>query len=337
MPRGSAEEVTGLKVDAPVECVIDAHVHMPLLRSTKEVNDYIKGLVTAGVRGAVIIGIPPFKDVLSGITLDEVVKEHERVRPLIEKYAADLMDQLQPEALYLSAVRLAEEFCTFSRHPQLSAMSNFAPVFPANLSLPPDDLASVLEAAAARGFRGFKVISTLFLQHLDSPQVGAVLEVAEERGLPVVVHGGCDPGIWELPRFCKYGDPSRLEAHLRDHRDATVIIAHAGGYSAIAPGVFFEETLALARSFSNVYVDTSALPPALVTYVLRDFPQDRVLFGSDYPAVSNSDLRQYVEEVFLHVMEARPPKKVLESYSHGLAESIFKLSCLTDLYERVSL
>ncbi len=307
------------------------------MKSAKEVNDYIKGLVTAGVGGAVIIGIPPFKDVLSNVTLDEVVREHERVRPLIERYASELMEQLQPEALYINAVRLAEDFCTFARHPQLSAMSNFAPVFPANLSLPPDELASVLEAAAGRGFRGFKVISTLFLQHLDSPQVGVVLEVARSKGLPVVVHGGCDPGIWELPKFCKYGDPSRLEVHLREARETPVIIAHAGGYSAIAPGVFFEETLALARSYPNVYVDTSALPPPLVTYVLRDFPAGRVLFGSDYPAVSNADLRQYVEDVFLHVLEMRPPREVLRAYAHGVAESIFKVSCLADLYERVGL
>ncbi len=317
--------------------MIDAHVHMPLLRSTKEVNDYIKGLVTAGVGGAVIIGIPPFKDVLAGVSIEEVAREHERVRPLIERYASELLDQLQPEVLYLNAVRLAEDFCTFARHPQLSAMSNFAPVFPANLSLAPDELASVLEEAAKKGFRGFKVISTLFLQHLDSPQVGAVLEVAEERGLPVVVHGGCDPGIWELPRFCKYGDPSRLEVHLRQIRDVPVIIAHAGGYSAIAPGVFFEEAMSLARAHPNVYVDTSALPAALVPYVLSDFPEGRVLFGSDYPAVSNADLRGYMEEVFLRILEMRPRRDVLESYAHALAEELFRLSCLTDLYSRVGL
>ncbi|MGC9072193.1 MAG: amidohydrolase family protein [Acidilobus sp.] len=326
-----------LRADVPVECVIDAHVHMPLLTKTKDVNDYIRGLVEAGVGGAVIIGIPPFKDVLSRITIEEVEKEHERVRPLIEKYASELMEHLQPEALYVNALRLAEDFCSFARHPQMSALSNFAPVFPANLSLRPEELASVLEAAAGRGFRGFKVISTLFLQHLDSPQVAAVLEVAQSRGLPVIVHGGCDPGIWELPRFCKYGDPSRLGVNLREHRDVAVIIAHAGGYSAIAPGVFFEETLSLARSFPNIYVDTSALPPQLVPLVLNDFPNGRVLYGSDYPAVSNADLRNYMEEVFLGIMSRRPPRDALESYSHGLAEELFKLSCLTPLYRRVGL
>jgi len=328
--------VQALRADVPVSCVIDGHVHMPLLRTAKEVNDYIRGLVDAGVGGAVIIGIPPFKDVLSKVTIDDVNREFERARPIIEKYASDVMEYLQPEVLYVNAIRLAEDFCTFARHQHMSALSNFAPVFPANLSLAPEELASVLEAAASRGFRGFKVISTLFLQHLDSPQVGVVLEVAESRGLPVIVHGGCDPGIWELPRFCKYGDPSRLEVHLRSHRDTPVIIAHAGGYSAIAPGVFFEETLALARSFDNVLVDTSALPPQLVPVVLRDFPKDRVIYGSDYPAVSNASLREYMEEVFMTLLASGMRGRELEGYAHGVAEEVYKVSCIDEAYGSAS-
>ncbi len=322
-----------LRADVPVSCIIDAHTHMPVLSTPAQVNAHIRELVEAGVRGAVIIGIPPFKDVVARLNLDEVRAEYERVKSLIERVASEVSAQLEPEVLYINTIKIAEAFCSFARHPQMTAMESFAPVFPANLSLDPDSLAAQLEEAASRGFRGFKVIPTLFMQPLSSPQVGVVLEVAERRGLPVIVHGGCDPGVWELPRYCKYGDPSKLEQHLREHRDATVIIAHAGSYSAIAPGVFFEETLDLTRRYNNVLVDTSALPPVLVAMVLRDFPGGRVLYGSDYPAVSNAGLREYMEAVFMNVASLGLPRAELEGYAHGLASEIFRVSCLPEAYE----
>ncbi|MGC9112958.1 amidohydrolase family protein [Acidilobus sp.] len=326
-----------MRADVPVECVVDAHVHMPLLRERGEVNSYIRGLVESGVGGAVLLGIPPFKEILASISLEEVKSEHERVRGLIEKLASDIMDQLEPESLYLSAVKLSESFCSFARHSELAGVVNFPVMYPANLSLGPDELARQLEEAVSLGFRGFKVISTLFLKYLSSEQVEVVIDVAERKGVPVVVHGGCDPGIWELPKYCKYGDPSRLEPLLSRHRDATVIVAHAGGYSAIAPGVFFEEALSLARRFDSVYVDTSALPPQLVPVVLRDFPAGRVLYGSDYPAVANSSLREYMEEVFMTLLASGWRGKELEGYAHGVAEEVLKASCVTPLYDRVGL
>ena len=324
-----------MRADVPVSCVIDSHVHMPMLKERGEVNSYIRGLVDSGIGGAVILGIPPFRDLLATVSIDEVKAEHERVRGIIEKLASDIMDQLEPEALYISAVRLAESFCSFRRHPEVAAMSNFTVMYPANLSLGPDELKGELERAISMGFRGFKVISTLFMKYLNSPQVDAVLEVAEDKGVPVVVHGGCDPGIWELPRYCKYGDPSKLADPLREHRDVTVVVAHAGGYSAIAPGVFFEETLQLSRDFPGVYVDTSALPPQLVPVVLRDFPQGRVLYGSDYPAVSNSSLREYLEEVFTSLLTSGFSRRQLEGYAHEVAEGLFRVSCITENYDMV--
>ncbi|AMD30132.1 amidohydrolase family protein [Acidilobus sp. 7A] len=326
-----------MRADVPVECVIDAHVHMPVVKEVGEFNSYVRGLVESGVRGAVILGIPPFRDVLADIPIDEVRAEHERVRGLIERLARDIMDQLEPEALYLSAVKLAESFCSFARHSQAAVSANFPVLFPANLSLPPDELEAQLEAAIARGFRGFKVISTLFLKRLDSEQVESVIKVAEAKGVPVVVHGGCDPGIWELPRYCKYGDPSKLEPVLSRHRDAVVTIAHAGGYSAIAPGVFFEETMSLARRFDNVYADTSALPPQLVPEVVRDFPAGRVMYGSDYPAVSNASPREYMEEVFMTLLASGMRGKGLEGYAHGTAEEVYGASCIDGAYSSLEL
>lgn len=328
--------VVYLKADIPVSCIIDAHVHSPVMKNTNEVNEYLRKLINSGIGGAVILGIPPFKDLLLKVSYDEVLAEYERTKYLIEKFAEEVKDFLTPENLYIMAHQISESFCHFIKHQELSALSNFTVLFPANLSLEPDALSTILERSLNEGFKGFKIISTLFFKHLDDPSVEATIAVANEKGLPVTIHGGCDPGIWELPKFCKYGDPSKLDRFLSKYKDAKIIIAHAGGYSAIAPGVFMDETLELVKKYQNVYIDTSALPPQLIPIIMKDFPIDRIMYGSDYPAVSNSDPKNYMEDVFLTLLSHGISRKELEKYSHENAESIFNIECISQNYDLIN-
>ncbi|MCE4607822.1 MAG: amidohydrolase family protein [Caldisphaeraceae archaeon] len=322
-----------MKADLPVSCIIDAHVHMPFIGNREEVNLYLRKLLSTGVRGAVILGIPSFKSILDKISYNEVLKEYEKSKHLIERYAGEIKDMLTPERLFIMAHQLSDNFCGFNKHKEISLLTNFSVLFPSNLSLDPEELSSLLENSIKEGFRGFKVISTIFLKRLDDPSVEATIAIANEKGLPVTVHGGCDPGIWELPRFCKYGDPSRLDPLLKKYKDVKVVIAHAGSYSAIAPGVFMEETLELVKKYENVYVDTSALPAEIVKVVMREFPSERVLYGSDYPAVVNSDAKDYMEEVFLSLTGT--PRSSLEKFAHENAESVFGIECITENYDLV--
>ncbi len=316
-----------LRADVPVPCVLDAHVHSPILGSPAEANEYLRGLLSMGLGGAVILGIPPTRELLSTVTLDDVSNEYERNRDLVERFAAAVSSKLTPEALYLTAERFIDGYCQFKRHSEISALSNFELLYPANLSLGTDELARSLEEALRRGFGGFKVISTFFFKRLDDPAVETVLEVADSDDVPVTVHSGCDPGIWELPKYCKYGDPSRLDPILSRHRNVRVILAHAGSYSAIAPGVFMEEALDLARRYPEVYADTAALPPELAEMVLRDFPRGKVMYGSDYPAVADEDPRRYMEDVFLTMESAGHPESELEEYAQGTAGRVFSIEC----------
>ncbi|MGC8566829.1 MAG: amidohydrolase family protein [Caldisphaera sp.] len=324
-----------MKADIPVSCIIDAHVHSPVMKSAKEANEYLRKLIASGIGGAVILGIPPFRDLLVKIQYDDVLKEYDRTKYLIDKFAGEIKDFLTPENLFLMAHQISESFCQFKKHQEISALSNFTVLFPANLSLEPDVLSSILEKSINEGFKGFKIISTIFLKHLDDPSVEATIEVANEKGLPVTIHGGCDPGIWELPKYCKYGDTSRLDPILRKYRDAKIIIAHAGGYSAIAPGVFMDETLELSKKYQNVYVDTSALPVQLIPIVMKDFPIDKIMYGSDYPAVSNSDPKLYMEDVFLTLLSHGISRKNLEKYAHENAELIFNIECISHNYDLI--
>ncbi|PMP92486.1 MAG: metal-dependent hydrolase [Caldisphaera sp.] len=321
-----------MRADIPVSCIIDAHVHSPVMKNTKEVNEYLRKLVDSGIGGAVILGIPPFRDLLLKVSYDDILKEYDRTKYLIEKFAGEVKDFLTPENLYFMAHQISEAFCQFIKHQEISALSNFTVLFPANLSLEPDALSTILERSTREGFKGFKIISTLFFKYLNDPSVEATIEIANAKGLPVTIHGGCDPGIWELPKFCKYGDPSKLDPILKKYRDAKIIIAHAGGYSAIAPGVFMDETLELVKKYENVYIDTSALPTQLIPLIMKDFPINRIMYGSDYPAVSNSNPKEYMEDVFLTLLSNGISKSNLEKYSHENAESVFNIECISRNY-----
>ena len=79
-------------------------------------------------------------------------------------------------------------------------------------------------------------------------------------------------------------------------------MAHMGCYSARSPGIWLDEALKLGRNQENVWFDISA-----VTYVVTEerfvdkirkvVGMNRVLFGSDYPAVEGLDIGSMVAEV----------------------------------------
>ena len=59
-----------------------------------------------------------------------------------------------------------------------------------------------------------------------------------------------------------------------------------GSYSALYPGIWFEEALEVAKKHANVYVDIAAVfSKSLVKRAVKELGEDKVLFGSDYPAI----------------------------------------------------
>jgi len=314
----------------PVDCIIDSHVHVPKQGiDGVNVKNMMKLLIHAGVGGVVFLGVPDFSRVFESIDYSHVRREYERVKGLIEKYAWDVKEYLEPEQLYMASLAMAREYGPICGEGVASMVENVDIMAAVDLSMDTETLAEWLSETRSHGFGGYKILSTLYLTSLDDEKIEIVLDEASRKGLPVVIHGGCDPGIWELPAYCKYGDPSKLAPLLERYRDARVVIAHAGGYSAIAPGVFMEETLELARRFSNVYVDTSALPPSMAARVAVTFP--RAVYGSDYPVVVKDKITQsaleYAEEVLLNIMLMGASKTRIREFAYKTAEELFNIEC----------
>lgn len=137
------------------------------------------------------------------------------------------------------------------------------------------------------GVRGIKLHPTLQAFRPDDRLVYPLYEAIAAAGVPVLVHTG-QSGVGAGVRGggglrLSYSNPMHLDAVAADFPDLDVVFAHPSF-------PWQEEALAVAVHKRNVWIDLSGwspkhFPPILVTYINR-FLSDRVLFGSDYPAIT---------------------------------------------------
>lgn len=120
-------------------------------------------------------------------------------------------------------------------------------------------------------------------------RIGEVYRVAEERGVPVMVHTGTSvfPGARNV-----HADPMPCDDVAVDFPGLTLLLAHAGR------PLHFETAFFLARRHQNVRLDLSGIPPRnLLTHLPRLAEiADRCLWGTDWPGPGVPDLRRNVEE-----------------------------------------
>lgn len=152
--------------------------------------------------------------------------------------------------------------------------------------------------------KGIKLIPTLqFFNPLKSiEKMRRVFKYCEQKGKIVMCHTGCDPYVWEIPEFSEDANPKYLRPIIQDFEGVPVILAHMGCYSSRCPGIWLDEALELGKDHENVWFDISAVTYVVtqekfVNKVRENIGMDRVLFGSDYPAVMGTDIKSMVEEV----------------------------------------
>ena len=119
--------------------------------------------------------------------------------------------------------------------------------------------------------------------------IGDVFRVAEERGVPVMIHTGTSvfPGARNA-----YSDPMPADDVGVDFPKLRVILAHAGR------PLHGDAARFLVRRHPNFFLDLSGIPPRrLLHYVpsLADIA-DRCLWGSDWPSPGVTDVRKNVED-----------------------------------------
>lgn len=131
-----------------------------------------------------------------------------------------------------------------------------------------------------------------------------IYATCEELGIPVIVHTGTSvfPGARN-----RYGQPLLVEDVAIDFPRLTIVLAHGGR------PLWMEEAVFLTRRFSNVYLETSSVPPSKL---LEYFPalekiRDRVVYGSDWPGPGVRDLGAHLRAVRALPLQPETLEKIL--------------------------
>jgi hypothetical protein len=131
---------------------------------------------------------------------------------------------------------------------------------------PHEGAAAEAVRSLGNGARGIKLHPRAEQFTLDHPAVGELFEIAEERGVPILVHAGRG-----IPALGKH-----VLGHAQRHPGANVILAHAG----ICDLAWLWRE---AAAHPNIYYDTAWWNPADLIALFSLVPPAQVLYGSDAP------------------------------------------------------
>ncbi len=165
----------------------------------------------------------------------------------------------------------------------------------------PDYVEKKLSEIEILGLKGVKLIPTFqFFNPSQCPNFERICDYCQRHHKPILYHSGCDPGPFEIPELSEDANPKYLMPVLGRY-NPVLIIAHMGAYSALKPGIWFTQGLDLMKKYDNVYGDSSAVSHLVYTERnverLREAGIEKVLFGSDYPTVSGSNMKYEVEVI----------------------------------------
>ncbi|HVL87407.1 MAG TPA: amidohydrolase family protein [Candidatus Thermoplasmatota archaeon] len=133
-----------------------------------------------------------------------------------------------------------------------------------------------------------------------------VYEVAQEAGLPVMIHTGTSvfPGARN-----RFADPMPIDDVAVDFPRLTILLAHGGR------PLYMETAFFLLRRHRNVLLDVSSIPPrSLLSYFPRlDEIGDQVLFGSDWPGPGVRSMGQNLREILALPLSEEIKRKMVET------------------------
>ncbi len=269
--------------------VIDFHLHLPWwhedpgISAAALIGELDHANVSLGVIIAVDVSVKPL---LSRVTPRDVYNALNEVLDYIAYQPSGMLSRIasDPEAALEDHVALLQEHYRGSIDVILASRASkgrLLPVIGYNPEKGVDYTISILREHWDE-ILGVKIFPTLNFTDPSHRSLHRLYRALENHGKLVIVHTGCDPGIWELPAYCRLARPKLVAEAARRFKDLIFIIAHLGSYSMLMPGIFFSEALQ-ALELDNVYADTSAVDPYFVELAVEKIGSDRILYGSDYP------------------------------------------------------
>lgn len=135
-----------------------------------------------------------------------------------------------------------------------------------------------LRRALDSGLKGVKLHPRLQGFLLNDELVYPLLEVAQERGVPVYFHTGTATTAL----------PFQLGDLAGQFPEITFIMGHMGHSD------YWYDALPVARHWPNIYFETSHMMPSVIDMFIAEMGYDRLLFGSNFPV---SNMRLELEKV----------------------------------------
>lgn len=178
-------------------------------------------------------------------------------------------------------------------HPRMLGFAHHDPFLP-------DAAAELRQAVTGDGLCGYKVFAPALDGPIDDPSLDPVWQVADELGIPVLVHFGTLDGGGGIADHVSIS-PLRLHSVAKAFPEVPFVVPHFG---CSYPG----DLLQLAWACRNVHVDTSGnnewvrwMPYPLslgdlFAKFLDTIGPDRILFGSDSAQFPRGLVRAYYDE-----------------------------------------
>lgn len=133
---------------------------------------------------------------------------------------------------------------------------------------------SRVDAQAAAGVRGLKFHPAVQMFRPDDARATALYRHAGEQGLVVFWH--CGPVGIETPLGRELSQVEYYEKPIAENPQVTFVLGHSGALQA-------DRALKLARRYPNVYLELSSQGLPMVRKLVAEAPENRLLFGSDWP------------------------------------------------------
>jgi len=294
------------------EKVVDVHLH-PFTLITDD--HLLTEMDKAGVDVAVLLALDVDPTDLDRPNIIEMIRNR-----LLDMYFFDVKKVIEELKVFLELARIdSEQVADFvKRHPD-----RFVGFGSIDLSKNQAYVKEKIREIDGLNLKGIKLIPTLqfFNPVTVKKNMEKLFEYCEKKGKIITYHTGCDPYIWEQPHFSQDANPKYLKPIVQDFEKVKVIVAHMGCYSAKVPGVWMDEALELGKENENVWFDIAAVPyvatyKEFVNKVRKTVSFDRVLFGSDYPAVGGGgvSIESMVAEVkSSNCLTEEEKKKILGS------------------------
>lgn len=201
----------------------------------------------------------------------------ERLESLLAECSVDYgvcLAELSPITTGVTTNEYVAEFCRGS-----DRLIPFANINPYLARDPRAELRCCLDEL---GMQGVKLYPSYQHFYPNDARLYPMYQLARDRGIVIMSHTGSSifPGA-----KLKYGEPLLWDDVAVDFPGLNILLVHGGR------GFWYDQATFLAQLHPHVYIEISGLPPQnLLSYFPRlEKMADKIIFGSDWPAVPGID------------------------------------------------